>query len=517
MARLKVGRTPLRKSIEMCGRCNGATVYFKDESKNPFGTFKDRRTAAILDKAIKSQTKREDGDPGKLLFVHITSGNSGYSLGMMAGQVSGQSDVDIEVVNIIPKGLSKRIKKQLDRCSTVVEMDLGKRPITQEEMHELAKEATCFDGPDSNILGVEDYNLLDGYRKIIHEIADDDINPDYIFCPFGEGELAVELAQEASNAWDNPPVVVGVTIPENVIGKEQDFLKKASGNIADKLVNAYSKFRELFNGLLKEGLAGLMTIDSEKEISHEYGYLNSIGIDVEPSAAVAFCGAEKYGLSPDDTAVIINTGKGVFDKGSLNKLWRKRLVKAGRYLAVAAIAAVATFGVGRYKEYLEREKRFLELQRQEVVMQIEDETLKRVVSEASHAADNNGNGIVGRSEYEAMLKFIPGRESDDIPDAAFYDIHLLDFKESELRFFARYKQNDRFPDNFSRDAQTKLMKRFLEEIEDNESEPSISERHKRIYRLRRVMVHDDNGSFCTFRQFDIDNPFDPEKEETCNW
>ena len=331
----KAGCTPLRKSIELCGRCNGATVYVKDESKNPFGTFKDRRCAALLDLHAQKE---------ELVFVQITSGNSGYSLGMMAKEWELKTGRKRSVVNIVPKSISKEVRKRLETCSLVCGMDLGEKIVTFENMVEIARKASGYSGPDTNLVGVEDYRLEGGYREMVREIADEGIRPGYIFCPVGEGELAVELAGACASVWGyDPPKVVGVTIKQNVILYKKNFLKNPGKSIADKLVNGYSKFKDLLMSLVKKGRVELMSA-SEREIAAMYGYLNQLGIAAEPTAASAFCGAVKYDLKPDDVVVIINTGKGIFDQGSVDKRWAKRIANAAKYVVAFAlgVAVAAT-------------------------------------------------------------------------------------------------------------------------------------------------------------------------------
>jgi|GEM_PF-550499 len=478
--KMRVGRTPLLKSIEMCGRCNGAAVLVKHENMNPFKTFKDRRCAAILEREIKrinSEKAPCRGEAKSLLFVHITSGNSGYSLGHMAIEMAKETGINIQVVNIVQKGVSKEVRKSLKDCSEVIELDLGKRIITQNEMKELAKKATGFEGPDENVFGVEDYGLANGYKTIVREIFDAGVKPDYIFCPVGEGELAVELAEGANQIWgDEAPMIIGATIAQNTIIKADDFLKKPGGNIADKLVNGYSKFKELLLNLVQKGKVELMDAISEKDIVKEYKYLNKIGIPVEPSAAVAFCGAEKFDLEPSDTVVIVNTGKGNYDQKAVDKLWRRRVLKAVKFIATVALGIIIAYGVSFYRDYVEREKRFLELQRQELVQQVEYEMLDRVIAEATHMADRDNDSLVDTSEFMRMLKMIPGRDNS-LPEEPF-DVYLGDIRdltEPELEFFIEISRLERHAEH---------AKRFRERYYDGEFRdlPSVREQQIRLNR-----------------------------------
>lgn len=339
---LTSGKTTMYRSIELSGRY-GASVYLKDESKNPFGTFKDRRCAALLERSADRQ---------ELVFVQITAGNSGYSLGMLAREEERRTGRSIKVVNIVPKEVPRAIKDKLRTCSLVYEMDLTRKIISHDEMIEIARQLTSYSGPEQNILMVEDFGFVNGYRKIVDEIAESGVIPNYIFCPVGEGELATELAFRASEVWPGqPPKIIGVTVSSNAILGKEDFIQRLARSIADKLVNSYSKFKGFVRRFVEEGKIELLTV-SEGEIEREYGYLNRIGLSCEPSAAAAFAGAIKYGIKQDDIVVIVNTGKGVYDQDAVDRVWTRKtkrflknvgMVLGGAVLAVSLIASAIMF------------------------------------------------------------------------------------------------------------------------------------------------------------------------------
>ncbi len=510
MARLEAGGTPLRKSIEYCGKCKGASVYVKDESKNPFGTFKDRRCAAILE---KHKAKEE------LVLVHITSGNSGYSLGMMAKAKEAETGQKIKVVNVVPKGLPKQILKMLDGCSIVHQMDLGKDIVTQEQLIKIARKETGFEGPDEYVVGVEDYFLNNGYMRIVGEILMGGVTPTHIFCPVGEGELAVEVASAAKDIWgEDAPKVIGVTVRENVFASNKQFLSSPGRSVADKLVNGYSKFRELWAGHVAKGKAELLVV-GEREIAEEYAYLNRIGIAVEPSAAVAFCGAAKYDLKPEDTVVVINSGKGVYEHGAVDRLWRKRLRRAAKYIAVAVISVALTVGGFLWKNHVERENRHLELQRQELMMQLEYETMMRLTSETQARLDRDGDRYISGEEFLDILHVLPDRSERDLPpDYGTYANAIRDFTEEELRYYLRWKDIEPYRGMMENDMRRQMAERYMAKRRSSGTrDTTVGDRIYRIYRYRNVRVKDGTGGMmCTFRDFDVNNPYDSSVEEHCD-
>ncbi len=370
-------RTRLHQSTELSGRCNGARVFVKREDLHQFSsTVKDRRSTALVEKRSGKTT----------VFVQITSGNSGLSIGEI---VKDKADPNMKVVNIVDKKMPKKMKERLRTCSIVVEMDLSKGIISDDEKIDIAKRAVGTETCDENIILVDEQRLQDGYRQIVDEIRDqlpevslEEVQkPNYIFCPIGGGELITELLARVLEIWpEDPPKIVGVTIPDNPIAARyfssdrKRFLGRVRRAIADKLGCAYTTYADGVLSAIRDGKIELMVAREEKEIAREYAWLNEIGIPVEPSAAVAFWGAVNFGayeeqpthgFGSEDTVVIINTGKGLYDKTGVDKLWKKRLMNGLKYLGVflagAAVVGIMSFGYIRgeikyqaiYRTYLE--------------------------------------------------------------------------------------------------------------------------------------------------------------------
>ncbi len=191
MTRLQSTRAPAISRHEgLTTKFGCKAVYIMDESVNSQSrTFKDLRNQGLLGRTSNLQ---------EVVFVQITQGNSGYSLGRLAQQeMALHPDRKIHVVNIIPKGLSKRIRSELHACSVVHEMDLGRKTISRTELMEIARRLTGYSGP--NVLTVEGSEPEgDGYGIIIRDLADAPIIKSpitHIVCPVGGGELAVLLAK----------------------------------------------------------------------------------------------------------------------------------------------------------------------------------------------------------------------------------------------------------------------------------------------------------------------------------
>jgi len=71
----KAGNTPLIRCRELEILYSAPNLLVKDEGKNPFGTFKDRRSEFIIKRSMDEHVDK---------LVLITSGNAGYSLARFA-------------------------------------------------------------------------------------------------------------------------------------------------------------------------------------------------------------------------------------------------------------------------------------------------------------------------------------------------------------------------------------------------------------------------------------------------
>ena len=120
----KSGNTPLVKNDELSQKF-GFAVLIKDESKNPFGTFKDRRSEIIINRAKDEQVDT---------LVLITSGNAGYSLGRFS------QGTKIRIVNIVDKKLKNSIKEELKKYGEIIEVNLSEKILKPEEVISLARQ-----------------------------------------------------------------------------------------------------------------------------------------------------------------------------------------------------------------------------------------------------------------------------------------------------------------------------------------------------------------------------------------
>lgn len=269
---LKSGNTPLIKISELCRKFNLPNLFIKDESKNPFGTIKDRRTLFISKKAVEANVDK---------LVLITSGNDGYSLGKFC------EGTKVNVVNVIDKTTKQSIKDNLRKCSIVVEKDLSIK-ISSKELINIARKK-----PNEIVWDVCT-GFFDAHESLFNEIME--VHPSIIILPVGSGNTFVSLYNSIKKH--------GLTT--KLIGVAS---KNTHRSVADKLANPFPAYEKEYEQILKDGHE-LIRLD-ENEIKAAYEEFKDFFV-CEPSSTVVFAALKKLKLSSEETVVVINSGRWIF-------------------------------------------------------------------------------------------------------------------------------------------------------------------------------------------------------------
>jgi len=273
----KSGNTPLIKIERLCKRLGLVNLFIKDESKNPFGTFKDRRSEYIIKSGINEHINK---------FVIITSGNAVYSLAKFA------EGTNIKIINFVDRKIKKSIKNELKGVSyKVIEIDLSKKIWTPEEMMAIAREndtEVVWDATD----GIYDYQK--GYIKIIEEIKNK--KPNFIIVPVGSGEAFCGL-YEGIKKFKLKTELIGVGV------------KAKWHSFADKLYTPWTPYESKMRAIQKEGHKIIRL--NETEVKQMWKEFKNV-IDCEPSAAVVFSVFSKIKFKKEGKIILINSGKGLF-------------------------------------------------------------------------------------------------------------------------------------------------------------------------------------------------------------
>jgi len=268
----KAGGTPLVKYKKLEMLFNIPNLLVKDESKNPFGTFKDRRSELVIDKA-----KNEFVDK----LVLITSGNAGYSLAKFA------EGTNIKVVCVIDKTINSTVRDKLEKVSyKVTEVDLSKKILRPEEVIAMVRES------DEEVIWDVTNGFHKAYQSIIQEIKTE--NPDWLATPLGSGEAFVGL-YDGLKRYRLKTKLVGVGVK--------------GPSIADKLYTPWTPYKSKIDAILREGHQYIQL--SEEQIKNAYEKVSHI-ISCEPSSSVVFGALPKLDIDSKDKVIVINSGRGLF-------------------------------------------------------------------------------------------------------------------------------------------------------------------------------------------------------------
>ncbi|MFH1663291.1 MAG: PLP-dependent lyase/thiolase [archaeon] len=272
---IEVGHTPLLKISYLNKKFNLPNLWIKDESKNPFGTFKDRRSELIIKNAKENNIDK---------LALITAGNSGYSLAKFS------EGTGIKVVSIVDKKCRNSIKEKLKKyCGKLIEADLAEKMFKPEEITLLARENN-----EEKILDATN-RWHKANEQIIFELKKEYLKKlDCIICPLGSGELFLGIHSALKKLKMKVKIVcVGVN---------------SSKSVADKLITCWRPYSKEINDALKKGNKYIEVKDEEilSAMKSVEGLINC-----EPSAATVFAALPKLKLNKETRILAINTGKGL--------------------------------------------------------------------------------------------------------------------------------------------------------------------------------------------------------------
>ena len=266
----KAANTPLVKYKELEVLFKVPNLLVKDESKNPFRTFKDRRSELVIDRA-------RDENVDKLVL--ITSGNAGYSLARFA------EGTNIKVVCVVDR-VSFTVRDKLEKSSyKVIDLDLSKKIFGPEETIAMVRES------DEEVIWDVTNGFHQAFQSIVREIKTE--RSDWLIVPVGSGEAFVGL-YEGLKKFGLKTKLVGVGVK--------------GPSIADKLYTPWTPYKRKIEAILKEGHQYIQL--SEEQIKDAYEKVRHI-ISCEPSSSVVFGALSELDIDSKDKVIVINSGKGL--------------------------------------------------------------------------------------------------------------------------------------------------------------------------------------------------------------
>lgn len=267
-----IGDTPLTESEELRKQFKIRAAFVKDESKNPFGTIKDRRNSYVFQEANRLKVDK---------LVLITSGSNGYSL---AHFTKGSS---IKIVCIVSRDLPPAVKHALKQVAyQVIELNLNHKIMRPEELIAFAREK------EDEVI----WEVTNGYEENYYPIVDEIrkiVDPTYIVVPIGSGGIYLGIIQ-ALERKKMKTKVIGIGVQNTI------------HSLADKLSTPWTPYTKALDFYQKAGHPVYRL--TEQEIKETHTEFQNV-VSCEPSSSVVFAAPQKHSFKRSDVVVFINSGK----------------------------------------------------------------------------------------------------------------------------------------------------------------------------------------------------------------
>lgn len=272
------GNTSVRNMPALAKHFGMQRLLVKDESENPFGTQKDRKSACVVAEAKAT---------GAAALCILTAGNAGLSLASTAAR-SG-----LPVVAIVSQHLPDVTLLLKKVCCDVVAIDLQKKRWTARDLRAAAGERAGYPIIDAT-------NRIYPYKQVGIEIAKDP--PDHLVVPVGGGELFLGIASSFRRAGIKTQLW-GVTI----MGKH---------SIADKLYAPWTPYMRRIIRLTSPPFPHrLIELTSDVPIEAAYAEVRK-HLTCEASSAAAFAALAHVEAKAGENVMVVNTGRFLFDTES---------------------------------------------------------------------------------------------------------------------------------------------------------------------------------------------------------
>jgi threonine synthase len=283
------------------------SVYFKLESLNPTGSFKDRGSTLLIS-ALHKLIKKTGG-----YLSEDSSGNAGASIAAYAASAGLRTKI------YVPENVSGLKFNQIQFYGAEVGKVSGSRSKVAEEAQKPEK-GKFYVGHILHPL------FRDGIRSLAYEIAEqlDWHVPEHIYLPVSAGTLLLGVINGfrhlvRSNVIETMPKIVACQTRQvsplyHRFKNLHYSMPEKITSIADALVSVNPPLLDLMVKNLREADGDAVMVE-EAEIYDAFIALARKGFFVEPSSAVAYAGynnqLKNKEISNDDSALIILTGTGL--------------------------------------------------------------------------------------------------------------------------------------------------------------------------------------------------------------
>jgi len=298
------GFTPLIKSTRLFREI----VFFKDEGRNPTGSFRDRAGALIVSDALDLSTKR---------IILASDGNMGASIAAYAARAG------IPVTVYVPSWIDpEKIMLMRAYGANVIIQDRDLADLLDYVDRRAREEGFYNASSIHNVLSME------GLKTISIEVFQQlGRNPKTIIVPLGSGLTLISLYHGFTELLktgliNNIPKLIGVETCGNPL--YSSVLKNTSKCGEEPLPGLSYRRTIIYEDVIDviEKYGDIVVVKRRDVIEAAKKLSFSEGLFVEPSSAVALAGALSIGL--DDYTVILLTGHGLKGPGPYTRITHRR-------------------------------------------------------------------------------------------------------------------------------------------------------------------------------------------------
>ncbi len=318
------GNTPLIRSRSIGPKLGLENLYFKVESSNPTGSYKDRFAAAAISHMLTH---------GKRRCIATSSGNTGSALAAYCA--AARMTCRVAIVETTPDGKLKQMLAYGAELARIKGFGLDSA-VTASTMERLKQQAAA---PDAELqISAFHYSPagMSGVQTISYELAEQlPTGIDHLFCPAGGGGLTLAVArgfQELLNrkAISRSPAVHCVQPAGNntIAGPLRDGLDRAqsvecTSAISGLQVPNVIDGNEVIAACRATGGTGHLVNDDE--VWHTQARLaKEEGLFCEPAAATALAGLLKTAATTINNSkaniVCLITGSAFKDPPSVERM-----------------------------------------------------------------------------------------------------------------------------------------------------------------------------------------------------
>lgn len=287
------GATPL---VRDCWE--GKTIYFKMESLNPTGSYKDRASAVLANHLVER---------GTTTAVEDSSGNAGASFAAYAARSGVKARI------FVPASASGPKRRQIEMYGAELVPIEGPRSAAAQAVRHEADRGVAYASHAYLPFG------MDGIATIAYEIFESlGAAPGSVVCPAGHGSFLLGIARgfqalKKSGAAAGMPALVAVQAA--ACAPMLAAIRGETGNIPEEVtiaegVRVRTPVRS--EALLAEiwASSGEVVAVAEKEILPARDELAGRGFYVEPTSAIAWAAFKQLAARLPEPVVLLLSGTG---------------------------------------------------------------------------------------------------------------------------------------------------------------------------------------------------------------